>query len=201
MTTGELQQQLFKAIKSKMGESNTAVEEIAKLLDISNDSTYRRMRGDKTLTIDELQLLCNHYQVSLDQFMNVQTKGIVFQGQYMDKSNFRFEEYVTSLLHNMTYINSFREKKYYYLCKDLPIFHQYHIREIAAFKWFFYLKTYFHFPGFEKKKFRFTDHPDEIFSIERKVLDLYNQIPSVEIWNLENMNMFFRQIEFYRDSQ
>lgn len=201
MTTGELQQQLFKAIKSKMGESNTAVEEIAKLLGISNDSTYRRMRGDKTLTIDELQLLCNHYQVSLDQFMNVQAKGIVFQGQYMDKGNFRFEEYVISLLHNMTYINSFREKQFFYLCKDLPIFHQYHIREIAAFKWFFYLKTYFHFPGFEKKKFRFTDHPDEIFSIERKVLDLYNQIPSVEIWNLENMNIFFRQIEFYRDGR
>ncbi len=201
MTTGELQQQLFKAIKSKMSESSTAVEEIAKLLGISSDSAYRRMRGDKTLTIDELQLLCSHYQVSLDQFMNVQAKGIVFQGQYMDKSNFRFEEYVTSLMHNMTYINSFREKQYYYLCKDLPIFHQYHIREIAAFKWFFYLKTYFHFPGFEKKKFRFSDHPDEIFAIERKVLDLYNQIPSVEIWNLENMNMFFRQIEFYRDGQ
>ena len=201
MTTGELQQQLFKAIKIKMGESSTAVEEISTLLGISNDSTYRRMRGDKTLTIDELQLLCNHYQVSLDQFMNVQTKGIVFQGQYMDKSNFRFEEYVTSLMHNMTYINSFREKQYYYLCKDLPIFHQYHIREIAAFKWFFYLKTYFHFPGFEKRKFRFSDHPDEIFAIERKVLDLYNQLPSVEIWNLENMNIFFRQIEFYRDGR
>ena len=56
-------------------------------------------------------------------------------------------------------------------------------------------------PGFEKKKFRFSDHPDELFAIEQKILDLYNQIPSVEIWNLENMNIFFRQIEFYRDGQ
>ena len=52
MTTGELQQQLFKAIKIKMGESSTAVEEILTLLGISNDSTYRRMREDKTLTIE-----------------------------------------------------------------------------------------------------------------------------------------------------
>lgn len=201
MTTGELQQQLFKAIKNKMVESTTAADEIARLLDISTDSAYRRMRGEKTVTLDELQLLCSHYQVSLDQLMDVQAKGIIFQGQYLDKSNFRFEEYVTSMLHNMGYMNSFKEKQFFYLCKDLPIFHQYHIREIAAFKWFFYLKTYFHFPGFEKKKFRFTDHPDELYALERKVLDLYNQIPSVEIWNLENMNMFFRQIEFYRDSQ
>lgn len=201
MTTGELQQQLFKAIKSKMGESTTAADEIATLLDISTDSAYRRMRGEKTVTLDELQTLCSHYQVSLDQLMNVQAKGILFQGQYLDKSNFRFEEYVTSMMHNMAYMNSFKHKQFFYLCKDLPIFHQYHIREIAAFKWFFYLKTYFHFPGFEKQKFRFTDHPDELYALERKVLDLYNQIPSVEIWNLENMNMFFRQIEFYRDSQ
>ena len=201
MTTGELQQQLFKAIKTKMGESATAVEEIAKLLAISNDSAYRRMRGDKTLTIDELQLLCSHYQVSLDQFMNIAARGILFQGQFLDKSNFRFEDYLTSMLQNMAYMNSFKEKQFFYLCKDLPIFHQYHIREIAAFKWFFYLKTYFHFPGFEKRKFRFSDHPDELFAIERKILDLYNQLPSVEIWNLENMNIFFRQIEFYRDGR
>ena len=201
MTTGELQQQLFKAIKSKIGEDLSLPDEIAKLLDISTDSTYRRMRGEKTVTLDELQLLCSHYQVSLDQLMNVQAKGIVFQGQYLDKTNFRFEEYVTSMMHNMAYMNSFKEKRFYYLCKDLPIFHQYHIREIAAFKWFFYLKTYFQFPGFEKRKFKFSDHPDDLFELEKKVLDLYNQIPSIEIWNLENMNIFFRQIEFYRDGQ
>ncbi len=200
MTTGELQQQLFKIIGDKTGTAISATE-IATLLGISTDSAYRRMRGEKTITLDELYTLCSHYQVSLDRLMNVQTKGILFQGEYLDKNTFRFEQYLMSMQNNMAYMNSFKEKRFYYLCKDLPIFHQYHIREIAAFKRFFYLKTYFHFPGFEKKKFRFSDHPDELFAIEQKILDLYNQIPSVEIWNLENMNIFFRQIEFYRDGQ
>lgn len=200
MTTGELQQQLFKIISDKTGTAISA-NEIATLLGISTDSAYRRMRGEKTITLDELYTLCSHYQVSLDKIMNVQPKGILFQGEYLDKNTFRFEEYLMSMQNNMAYMNSFKEKCFYYLCKDLPIFHQYHIREIAAFKWFFYLKTYFHFPGFEKKKFKFSDHPDELFAIEQKILSLYNQIPSVEIWNLENMNIFFRQIEFYRDGQ
>ncbi len=200
MTTGELQQQLFKIISDKTGTTISA-NEIATLLGISTDSAYRRMRGEKTITLDELYTLCSHYQVSLDKIMNVQPKGILFQGEYLDKNTFRFEEYLMSMQNNMAYMNSFKEKCFYYLCKDLPIFHQYHIREIAAFKRFFYLKTYFHFPGFEKKKFKFSDHPDELFAIEQKILGLYNQIPSVEIWNLENMNIFFRQIEFYRDGQ
>ncbi len=201
MTTGELQQQLFTAIKSRMAENISPAEEIAKLLDISPDSAYRRMRGEKTISLDELQILCSHYQVSLDRVMNVKSGGIVFQGQYLDKNNFKFEEYITSVMHNMAYINSFKEKRFYYLCKDLPIFHHYHLKEIAAFKWFFWLKTYFQFPGFENKRFSIADHPAEIYAIEQKALDLYNQIPSVEIWNLESMNIFFRQIEFYRDGQ
>src|SRR3569832_935842 len=108
MTTGQIQEQLFKSIKEKVGENQSAVEEIAKLLEISTDSAYRRIRGEKSVTLDELQVLCSHYQVSLDRLMNVQPKGIVFQGQYLDRKTFRFEEYVTSMMHNLAYMNSFK---------------------------------------------------------------------------------------------
>ena len=201
MTSGELQQKIFKAIKSKSGENLLMAEEVAKLLDISIDSAYRRIRGEKTILLDELYTLCSHYHISLDQLMGVEAGAIIFQGQYLNKENFRFQEYMTSIMHNMAYINSCGEKEFFYMCKDLPIFHHYHIRDIAAFKWFFWLKTYFQFPEFEKKKFRFADHPDELYEIEQKALHLYNQIPSVEVWNLESMNIFFRQIEFYQQAQ
>ena len=72
MTTGELQQNLFKLIKSKVAEDIPLAEEIAALLNISTDSVYRRIRGEKTLSIDELQTLCVHYKVSLDQLMEIQ---------------------------------------------------------------------------------------------------------------------------------
>ena len=109
MTTGELQQQLFKIISDKTGTAISATE-IATLLGISTDSAYRRMRGEKTVTLDELHALCSHYQVSLDKIMNVQTKGIVFQGEYLDKNTFRFEAYLLNMQNNMAYMNSFKEK-------------------------------------------------------------------------------------------
>ena len=201
MNTGELQQLLFKSIKDKNREQQSIVEDIARLLEISSDSAYRRIRGEKTLSLDELQTLCLHYKISIDQIMGFQQNGVLFYGDYLDKKTFRFEEYVKSMIQNLSYMNSFKEKTFYYICKDLPIFYHYYFREIAAFKWFFWLKTYFHFPDFERKKFNFKDHPDDLFVLEQKVLALYNQLPSVEIWNLESMNIFFRQIEFYRDGQ
>ncbi len=201
MTTGEIQNLLFKAIKEKSNAGSNLSDEVASLLEISTDSAYRRMRGEKTLSVNELQTLCLHYKISVDKLIGLQAAGINFTGEYLDKKTFRFEEYVDSLIQNLAYMNSFKKKTFYYSCKDLPIFHHYHFREIAAFKWFFWLKTYFQFPEFEKKKFNFNDHPDDIFKKEQKVLSLYNELPSVEIWNLESMNIFFRQIEFYRDSQ
>lgn len=200
MTTGELQQQLFNAVKSKIDKNLSAADEIAGLLKISSDSAYRRIRGEITLPLDEIYTICKHYQVSLDKLMNVQAGGIVFQGQFVDK-NFKFKEYLVSMMNDLAYMNSFKEKEFFYMAKDLPIFHQYHIREIAAFKWFFWLKTYFEFPEFEDKQFRFEDYPEELFPIQQKILQLYNEIPSVEMWNLETMNIFFRQIEFYRDGE
>jgi hypothetical protein len=201
MNVNEIQQQLFQAIKRKLQEEESVAEEIARLLEISTDSAYRRMRGEKTITFDELYTIATNYNISLDQLMNINNGAILFQGQYIDKKNFRFEEYLTSLVQNLAYMNSFKEKEFYYSCKDMPVFHHFVLREVAAFKWFFWLKTYFHFPEFEKRKFRFSDYPDELFAISQKAIILYNQIPSVEIWNIESMSIIFRQVEFYRDSQ
>ena len=200
MSVNEIQQQLFSEIKRKIGESSSAADEVAQLLDISSDSAYRRMRGEKTISLDELQLLCVHYKISLDQLLGLQDGTFRFEGRIVDSKKYTFEEYLTSMVHVMTYFNSFKKKEFYYSCKDMPIFHHFHFREIAAFKRFFWLKTYIQSPELLQKKFRYTDYPEEVFQLEQKVLLLYNQLPSIEIWNIESMNIFFRQVEFYRDA-
>lgn len=199
MSENKIQQQLFQAIKNKLSTDASVADEIAALLDISTDSAYRRMRGEKAITFDELYKIATHYRISVDQLMNIDNDGFLFQGQFLDKKAFRFEDYMNSLLQNLAYMNSFKEKEFYYSCKDLPVFYHYVFCELAAFKWFFWLKTYFNFPEFENIKFRFSDYPDELFAIDQKVIHLYNQIPSVEIWNIESMSIILRQIEFYRD--
>ena len=94
MNVNELQQQLFLAIKSKLPRDASVADELAGLLDISTDSAYRRMRGEKTITFEELYTIATHYRISLDQLMNIDNGTIMFQGQFLDKNNFRFEEYM-----------------------------------------------------------------------------------------------------------
>src|SRR5258705_1947008 len=199
MDINEIQQQLFRIIKNKMPAEASAPDEVAKLLNISSDSAYRRMRNEKQITFEELYILANHFKISLDQLMNISTSGILFQGNYVNEKTYGFEQYLTGMLHTMAYFSSFKNKEIYYSCKDMPLFNLFLVRELAAFKWFFWLKTYLHFPGFAKRKFKFSDYPDDLFKLDQQVLGMYNQLASREIWNIESMSIFFRQVEFYRD--
>jgi len=201
MDITNLQQDLFAQIRTRAPENPPLAEIIAVLLEISTDSAYRRIRGEKPVTIDELYKLCMHFQISVDQLMHIPSKGVLFQGRYLDRDNFRFEDYMISLVKEMTQMNGFKEKMFYYSCKDIPVFHHFHFRELAAFKWFFWLKTYFQFPEFSKRKFRVEEYPEEILQLNHEAVRLYNQIPSVEIWNIESMNIIFRQIDFYREAR
>lgn len=199
MNIKEIQQQIFEQIRSKVPANTSAADEVAKLLNLSSDSAYRRMRGEKQITFEELCKLCNTYRISLDQLINIHSGSFIFQGNIVNPKTFGFDQYLTNILHTLTYFNSFRSKEIYYSCKDMPIFHHFHFRDIAAFKWFFWLKTYMQFPEFSRKKFNFDDYPDALFALDQKVLDLYNLLPCYEIWNIESMSIFFRQVEFYRD--
>ena len=201
MNAAELQQQLFITIKSKIPDHLSAPEEIAKMLEVSVDSVYRRMRGEKTITLDELHMLCHHYKISLDQLMNIQTGTFLFQGNLLESKNFRFDAYLTATLHNMAYFNSFKQNEFYYLCKDLPFFYHFHSKELAAFKYYFWMGTLIYFPEFRNKKVSIEEYPDNLFEIGKKTMDIYYQMNTYELWTLESINSTIRRVDYYSDGQ
>lgn len=195
-----IQQQLFQIIKSRLPANASVADEVAALLDISTDSAYRRMRGEKTITFDELCKLIISYRISLDQLINVNT-GFLFQGNLLNSQTFRFEDYLKGMLGNMIYFNTAKQNEFYYLCKDTPIFHHFHVREFAAFKYFFWMSTLAYFPDFRNKKINFGEYSDQLFELSQKNLELYNQLNVYEIWTLESLNSVLHQIEYYREAQ
>lgn len=200
MNTAELQVQIFQQIKNKLPAPVSMVDEVAAVLDISTDSAYRRIRGEKALGLEELYKLCSRFQLSLDQLLQIQSDALVFAGNFIHPSSFQFDQYLKSTIQHVKYMTSFRERKMYYLCKDIPIFHHYHFKEVAAFKHYVWMKGIFNAPEFSNKKFSFKNYPDEFFELGKKALGLYNQVDSVEIWNMENINSSLRQVDYYLDS-
>ncbi|MEO7292494.1 MAG: hypothetical protein ABIW34_05295, partial [Ginsengibacter sp.] len=117
-----------------------------------------------------------------------------------DRTNFSFELYLENFLREMQMINSFQEKEMYYWPKDAPVFYYYQFPELAAFKFFFWMKTVLEYPEYSKAKFNFADFDERLRMTGEKILETYYNIPSHEIWNVDNINTYIQQIEYYKDT-
>src|SRR5664279_5019929 len=120
-----VQQIFFQHIKSNLASHLSLVDEVADLLNISNDSAYRRIRGEKPLSFEEINVLCSKYHISMDQLFHLKNDSFLFSGPLANKDNFGFEMYLEHLLNQLNYFNSFEQREFYYLSKDLFIFHHF----------------------------------------------------------------------------
>jgi BetR domain len=200
MSTSELQVQIFQHVKAKLPPHLSLVDELAAVLDVSTDSAYRRIRGEKPLSLEEIYKLCVRYGLSLDNLFNLHSDGFSFKGNFVNPHAFKYDDYLSNIVQQLKYMNGFKQKSMTYLAKDIPIFHHYHFKEIAAFKYYFWMTNILQHPDFTNKKFRLGDYPDEYFELSRKALEYYNQLDSVEFWNIESINSTLRQIDYYYDS-
>lgn len=200
MASSELQLQIFQYIKNKLPLHLSLVDEIAAALQVSTDSAYRRIRGEKPLSLEELYKLCTRYQLSLDNLLNLRSEAFLFKGNFVNPHEFKYEEYLANVVQQVKYMNGFEKKIMTWLAKDIPLFHHFHFREIAAFKYYFWMKNILQRPDFANKKFRLDDYPDEFYALSQTALNYYNQLDSVELWNIESINSTLRQIDYYYDS-
>ena len=79
MSTDQAQDFLFQRISEMLSPHITMVDAISEILHVSSDSAYRRIRGDTPLVLSEVRQLCNHFNLSLDQLLNVKSGSILFQ--------------------------------------------------------------------------------------------------------------------------
>ena len=199
MNPANTQVLFFQHLKSQLPPHIAMVDEIAELLGISNDSAYRRIRGEKPIDLEETYKLCIHYKISMDQLLHLQSDSFIFSGNLKSaNSETVFEEWMQSVQYNLQVINSFEKKQMYYLMKDIPPFIHFLVPELTAFKCFFWMKSILHDERLKGVKFSLEDKRYEKFmSHSKKIIELYNQIPITEIWNVESLNSTLNQINFY----
>ncbi|MES2890720.1 MAG: hypothetical protein V4725_01875 [Bacteroidota bacterium] len=201
MSTIDVQQLFFQQLKSKLPAHLALVDEIAEFLNISNDSAYRRIRGEKSISFEELQKLCVKYNIYLDQLLHMNSNSFVFNGQLKTAAENSFEDWLGNILMQLQLFNSHRRKHIYFLMKDIPPYVHFLMPELAKFKFFFWMKSILHYKSLQGVKFDLDDTRYEKYEpTVKKIIELYLKIPMTEIWNVESIESTLRQIAFYRDA-
>jgi len=201
MTAENIQILFFQQLKAQLPPHLSLVDEIAGILEISNDSAYRRIRGEKPIDLEEARKLAVHYKISLDQLMHLKSDAYIFTGALNGTSDTAFEEWLNNLVKQLIVMNNFNKKHIYFLIKDIPPFLHFQIRELASFKFFLWMKSILHYDSYKGVRFSIDDPRYEpYYETSKKVIELYNKIPTTEIWNVESINSTLRQIDFFYEA-
>lgn len=198
--SSSIQEYLFRRIKEKLPIEASLADVVAELLHVSNDSAYRRIRGETPLVLEEAQILCEAFGLSLDEALNSKENSVVFTAFNLNNDHYSFKSYLKDILHNLKLVASFDQKEIIYLTKDFSIFHNFLSRPLFAFRYFFWMKSILQHPDFIQQKFSMDILTKDIEEMGEQIVKTYNTIPSIEIWNTECVNSTISQIEYYREA-
>jgi hypothetical protein len=193
--SSEIQEILFQMVKARLSPNISFVHDLSELLGISYDSAYRRIRGEKELSLAELKSICHHYNVSVDTLLNFKSSNVIFSSLALGEDGFTFENWMQTLVEGVKMIHSCQQKEIIYAAKDLPVFNFFEFPEIAAFKIYFWNKTLI--PASEYENRRISLEPDEnLMKLGHEMLSYYTKIPVIEIWSEATIASILNQIEY-----
>ncbi len=200
MQSDLLQQELFDHIRTVMPPNRSLADSVADLLRISPDSAYRRIRGEKSLSFAELQKLSTHFRISLDAILNIDTRSTVFYGNWLRARDYSLRNYLGGLLENLLKVSDAVQSTMYYEAKDLFPVHYLAFPQLAAFKYFFWLRSILHHPDYSAIQFEQHDLSEILAELSPAILKAYNSIPGTEVWSEDTFNGTLHQITHYRDA-
>lgn len=199
-TSISVQEYLFLRIREMLPQADLLADIISDILHVSIDSAYRRIRGETPLVMEEAAMLCKHFNLSLDQLIEVNPGDVLFRNIRIRNDGFSYRQYIQALHQQMTTLAVSQQKEIIYMSKDLPIFHNFYFKPLIAFRYFFWMKTHMAHPDFEKLIFDVNLLPGDIEKLSTEIIRIYCSIPSTEMWNTESINSTISQIEFSKDS-
>lgn len=191
----------FQNLKSYVPEHLSLVDLVSDVLHISEDSAYRRIRGDKQLALEEVYTLCRHFNLSLDRLLGLPSNNIIFTGGYIRPETFNFSQFLKGIHDLLKWINQQKQSEVIFFSKDIPPYHYFLFPEIVAFKYFSWMRTMLNFPELRTVKFSLDHNQDELVQTGQKIAELYYKIPGVEVLNPDNILTTLRQIEYYKDAK
>ena len=198
--TKNIQEVFIQKLKETLPPSIGIAEEIAELLDVSIDSAYRRIRGETDLSIKEIYTITKKHGISLDSIFSNLSDTVTFTYTKLTDSEDNFKKYLNRLHAHLKGLNSFPDKKIFYVAEEMPIFYSFFSKKLTEFKLFYWQRSVLNIPELQSQKFEYGNINKELIDLAFNCFKEYKKIPSVEIWTDDTIFTAIKQIEYYLES-
>jgi hypothetical protein len=195
-----LQEKIIDVILSRFPKKSDAISGMSEVLGIGTDPIYRRVRGETPLTAEEIMLLSQKFNISLDALVYENTDTLVFSYNPFSQPVKTFEDYINQILENTLQASSLPDVHVYYAASDLPIFYYAFFPEIFMFKLYTWGKTVWDFEYLRDQPFSTDIISPHAVEMMKRVTSLYMQMETTELWNINIIDNTLGQIEYHFNS-
>ncbi|KAF2329702.1 hypothetical protein [Flavobacterium ginsenosidimutans] len=191
------QESFLKAIRNKIPQSVSIIEEVASVLEISYDASHRRISQKSKFSIDETVRLADHFNISLDKLFSKKEKVIVEKTIEITTMKDMLE-YFKSSAEQIEILTKNPKTTLYYSAKDIPLFYFMEGTILSKFKAFVWINLL----NNNQKKVSFENFViEESFSeYMQKLKKVYEKTIVNEIWNDTTINSSLQQILYFYEA-
>lgn len=195
-----VQEDFIRLLRNMVPSGVQLVAEVGTALSLSNDSVYRRLRGETEFSLSEMVKLCNYFHISFDGFCASHRGSAYFQYQWPVDSIELFQQYLCRIRDEMMILKNAKEREIIYVTADIPFFILFAFPQLAWFKCYYWMRSVMNVPEYQNSFFEDEVAPEELMSIGNEILEAYRVVPSTEIWSEHTLNSILKQIDFYSES-
>jgi len=192
----ENQVELFKLIEKVIPANVSLTRQISKVLNISSDSSYRRIRGEKLINFEEIEKLCKQYDISLDVLlygMNKMQYSFIPKDLRDIKSYLAYADELDSITEK---IKMNDDNEIILSAADIPAFYIVAYDEVRLFHLFSWHKNFYDFDGSYEDFVKELD-VDTLKQHCEKIYSNYQNIPSTEVWTQSTIDSTLKMINYH----
>jgi hypothetical protein len=197
----EAQKRLFDIIRSQIPDQYRIADVIEELLGISTDSAYRRIRGEKDLSFSELEKLCRHFRLSIDEVLGASAgQGAFFQHTSVNMADLSsYIRYIERLSDTLSTLRHTKDCEMFFTAQDIPFYHFLKYTELLFFKLYVWYDVV-NQAGISFQAFCDQLDQENILPVYEQMHQSYIQIPGSEIWTNQTVDTILRLLDFYMET-
>lgn len=193
-------EKLFSIIRQKLPNNVSFIEEIADVLDVSYDASYRRLNGKTALSFEEALKLAKYYKISLNNLYGLDEEETisVLKQRGSSGSDERLDDFFKLVTKSVNIFAKFKSPEFLYAAKDIPIYYLPHNTLYTKFRLYAFMNIH------TNKEFKqgrttlreFHPHSSLIYdSICFK--NAFRGLKGTEIWNDTTIDSSLYQIYYF----
>ncbi|MHA7059874.1 hypothetical protein ACWGOQ_0021785 [Aquimarina sp. M1] len=194
-----IQEKFLELIKKQISSKTSLIDEVATALDISYDAAHRRISKKSKISLEEGVTLAKYFNLSIDQLFSSEDEHIVAVKKTAPVRDMEsLLAYYENSYKSLSPLINNPNVEMIYSAKDLPIFYTSDDNLLSKFKMYVWLKIM----DSTLSDVRFSGFNPSLSLLEsaKRLGNMYNDLNSVEIWDITTINSTLKQIHFYFES-